>query len=205
MNTVMIVVPVANPSVQNFDALVSELSGGYVPQDHVTVSVDENGVETETVIPNPFKEAAAPDYSGKIVLVSHEPITAPEGAQNVVVDGELNIAKLWNAGIAQAVADGATHVVVLNEVSSINPHVFDEAIEEAPSSVINISDGGCFIVTEGVSADEKFRWWFADNDLFKRYSAEYYRNDFVDIVQENRLEIDETLKAIVTQDQANFN
>lgn len=200
----MVVVPVADPSVQNFDALVSELSGGYVPQDHVEVSVDENGVETETVIPNPFKDSPAPDYSGKIIFASHAPVATPEGVQNVVVDGELNVAKLWNAGVSQAIASGATHVAILNEVSSINPHVFAEAIEEAPSAVVNISDGGCFIVTEGVSANETFRWWFADNDLFKRYDTGYYRNDFVDIVQENRLEIDENLKAIVTQDQVNF-
>lgn len=205
MTDISIVIPVANSSVQNFDALVGELSGGYVPQDHITMTPDENGNPVETVVPNPFKNAPAPNYSGKIILVSHEPVAVPSGAENVVVPGDLNVAKLWNAGAASAIAKGATHVVVLNEVSSINPHIFAEAVSDAGSApVVNISDGGCFVLTNGVTANETFRWWFADTDLFRSNDTHYYRNDFVDILQENRIEIDAEMRAIVEQDQANF-
>lgn len=204
MTNIHILISVADSSVQNFDSLVNELCGNYIPQDHTITTRDENGEEVEEVVENPYKESPAPDYSNKITLVSHSALNTPEGADNVVVDGELNVAKLWNAGVAHAVANNATHVVVLNEVSSISPYVFEEAVVEHSEPVINLSDGGCFVVTPGVSANETYRWWFADVDLFENNETATSRKEFLDIVQDNRMPIEGAMQDIVDADIANY-
>jgi len=204
MTDIHIIVPVANPDIQDFSNLVSELCGNYVPQDHVKTTRDENGEEVEEVVENPYKDVPAPDYSNKITLVSHTAVDAPEGADNIVVEGELNVAKLWNEGVAHAVANDATHVVVLNEVSSISPYVFADAVDESTADVINLSDGGCFVVTPGVEANETYRWWFADVDLFETNNTDVVRKEFIDIVQENRIPIEGEMQTIVNADMANY-
>jgi hypothetical protein len=202
MTNIHIVIPVADPSVQDFSSLVNNLCGNYIPEDHITTTLDENGEEVEEVVENPYKNSPAPDYSNKIILVSHSPINAPEGSENVVIDGELNVAKLWNAGLAHAIANDATHAVVLNEVSSINPHVFDEAVSENTEPVINLSDGGCFILTPGIQANESYRWWFADVELFENNETAVSRKEFLDIVQENAVPIEGAMSDIVNADMA---
>lgn len=204
MNNIYIIIPVADPSIQNFDSLVNELSGNYVPQNHTTTILNESGEEIEEVVENPYKGSPAPDYSNKIILVSHSTLNTPEGADNVVVRGELNVAKLWNAGLTHAVANDATHVVVLNEVSSISPYVFEEAVSEHPEPVINLSDGGCFILTPEVEANETYRWWFADADLFNNNEIAMCRKEFIDIVQENRIPIEGNMQDIVNEDISNY-
>jgi hypothetical protein len=204
MTDIHIIVPVANPDIQDFSNLVSELCGNYVPQDHVITTRDENGEEVEEVVENPYKDVPAPDYSNKITLVSHTAVDAPEGADNIVVEGELNVAKLWNEGVAHAVANDATHVVVLNEVSSISPYVFADAVDESTADVINLSDGGCFVVAPDVEANETYRWWFADVDLFETNNTDVVRKEFIDIVQENRIPIEGEMQAIVDADMANY-
>jgi hypothetical protein len=202
MNNIHILIPVADSSVQNFHPLVNELCGNYVAEDHVRTTRDENREEIEEVVENPYKNSPAPDYSNKIILVSHVPINAPEGSENVVVDGELNVAKLWNAGLAHAAANDATHAVVLNEVSSINPHIFGEAISEHTEPVINLSDGGCFILTPGIQANESYRWWFADVELFESNETAICRKEFLDIVQGNAVPIEGAMADIVNADMA---
>jgi len=204
MTNIYIIIPVADSSVQNFDALVNELCGNYIAQDHTTATRDENGEEVEEVVENPYKGSPAPDYSNKITLVSHSALNTPEGADNVVVEGDLNVAKLWNAGVAHASANNATHVVILNEVSSISPYVFEEAVAEHSEPVINLSDGGCFVVTPGVQANETYRWWFADVDLFNSNETATCRKGFIDIVQDNRLPIEGDMQDIVDADIANY-
>lgn len=203
MNNIKIVVPVVDPSIQDFTNLVNDLSGGYSAEDRIEVSV-EDGSEVETVIVNPYSIVENPDFSGNIIFVSRYQIDCPENVKNVVVDGEINIAKMWNAGIACAAEDGATHVVILNEASSVNPHMFSEAVSNCNKPVINLSDGGCFIVTPEVSANETFKWWFADVELFNNNEVDIFRKEFLDLVQENRIPIEGSIKDIVEQDIANF-
>ena len=202
MNNIYIVIPVVDTSVQDFSNLVNELCGNYLAQDHVTTSKDENGEDVEEVKENPYKSLPAPDFSGKIILVSHNPASSLEGSSNVVVEGELNIAKLWNAGIIQAATSGADRIVILNEVSSISPYVFEEAVSEHDEPVVNLSDGGCFIVSPEVRANESYRWWFADVDLFENNVTAVCRKEFIDIVQENSLPIEGELKDIAEADIA---
>lgn len=203
MNNIKIVVPIADPSIQDFTDLVNDLSGNYVAKDHIETSFKDES-ETETIVVNPYTGITNPDFSGNIIFVSHSEIDCPENAESLIVDGDLNIAKLWNAGIAHAVENGATHVVILNEASSINPHIFSEAVSECNKSVINLSDGGCFIVIPGVTANETYRWWFADIDLFNNNEVDFFRKDFLDLVQENRIPIEGSMQDLVDQDYANF-
>lgn len=205
MTNISILIPVIDESVQDFSILVNELQGNYVSQDITETRTNENGEEVVEVIEEtPYNSIPCPDYSGNIIFVSHSPVSTPEGVENIVVEGELNIAKLWNAGVSHASSYGASRIVILNEVSSINPHIFAEAIEENDSDIVNLSDGGCFIVKPTVSANETFRWWFADLYLFNHYPMSVYRNKFIDIKQENAIPIDATMQAIVDADAANY-
>ena len=204
MTDIQIIIPVANPDIQDFTNLINELTGNYIPQDHVKITTGENGEEVEEIVENPYKNTPAPDYSGKIILVAHEAVDAPVGSESIVVDGPLNVANLWNAGIAHAAADGATHIVVLNEVSSISPYVFADVVDESTANVINLSDGGCFIVKPTVEANNAYRWWFADVDLFENNDTDVVRKEFIDIVQENRIPIEGEMQDIVNADMATY-
>jgi hypothetical protein len=203
MTDIKIVVPVVNTSIQDFTNLVNDLSGNYVAENRIETSF-EDGSEVETVVVNPYIGIENPDFSGNIIFVSHSEIDCPENAESVVVNGDLNIAKLWNAGIARAAENGATHVVILNEASSVNPHMFSEAVLECNTPVINLSDGGCFIVTPEVTANETYKWWFADIDLFNNNEVGYFRKDFLNLVQENAIPIEGSMQDLVDQDQVNF-
>lgn len=203
MNNISVVIPVVDTNVQDFSALVNELQGNYVSQNITETKTDENGEEVVEVIEEtPYNSIPCPDYSGSIIFVSHSPVSTPEGVENVVVEGELNVAKLWNAGVNHASANGASRVVVLNEVSSINPHIFAEAVEEHSESVINLSDGGAFIVSPEVQANESYRWWFADVDLFENNETAVCRKKFLDILQDNRIPVEGDLQAITEADIA---
>lgn len=203
MNNISVVIPVVDTNVQDFSALVNELQGNYVSQDITETKTDENGEEVVEVIEEtPYNSIPCPDYSGNIIFVSHSPVSTPEGVENVVVEGELNVAKLWNAGVNHASTNGASRVVVLNEVSSINPHIFAEAVEEHSESVINLSDGGAFIVSPEVKANESYRWWFADVDLFESNETASCRKKFLDILQDNRIPVEGDLQAITEADIA---
>lgn len=203
MNNISIVIPIVDTNIQDFSTLVNELQGNYVSQDIIETKIDENGEEViEVIEETPYNSIPCPDYSGKIIFVSHSPVSTPEGVENVVVDGELNIAKLWNSGINHAIFNGASHIVILNEVSSINPHIFAEVVEKYSNPVINLSDGGCFIVTPEVQANESYRWWFADLDLFENNDTISYRNSFLDIVQDNSIPIQGIMKEITEVDIA---
>lgn len=201
MNNISIVIPVIDTNVQDFSALVNELRGNYVSQDITETKTDENGEEViEVIEETPYNSIPCPDYSGNIIFVSHSPVFTPEGVENVIVEGELNVAKLWNAGVSHASSNGASRVVILNEVSSINPHIFAEAVEEYNEPIINLSDGGAFIVSPEVRANESYRWWFADVDLFENNETAICRKNFLDIVQQNAIPIDGSMQDIVNAD-----
>ena len=198
MTNIHFVIPVIAPSSQDFTQLIDQLSGGYVQEDVVIERFDGE----EETLENPYKGIEPLDFSGNITFVSNSEFNAPQGSNLILLDEELNIAKMWNAGIQNA--EDATHIVVLNEVSSINPVVIKNAIDENDSDIINISDGGCFIVKPHVRANEDYRLWFADIDLFERYETTSVRDGFIDLRQDH-IEITEELKQIAESDQEKYN
>ena len=169
MNNTWIVVPVIDSSF-DYSTLMSTLKGGYTPSDIVTETTDEEGNTVITTESHPNEGMTASDFSNKIVLVHHTAgYTPTAGATDILVEGEFNIAKLWNAGIDEAADNGATHAAVVNYISNLNPFIIEEAVAEAETvDLINIADGGLFVIktASGLKADEQFSVYFADLDLF---------------------------------------
>ena len=157
----------------DYSGLVNSLTGGYVADDIETRTTDENGEEVIEYAPHPHAGRPAPDFSGKVIFARfQDDYTNYEGVYNLEID-EFKNTKAWNEGVAYAKAQGATHVVIMNQVTGINPHVLELAIEENPDvSVINISDGGVFIINTAFDfeADESYNFWFEDNNILNRAS-----------------------------------
>jgi len=157
----------------DYSGLVSSLTGGYVADDIETRTTDENGEEVIEYTTHPHEGRNAPDFSGKIVFARFQnDYTEYAGVYNLEVD-EFKNTKAWNEGVAHAKSQGATHVVIMNQVTGINTHVIELAIEEAPNvSIINISDGGVFIVNTAFDfeANEAFNFWFEDNNILGKAS-----------------------------------
>jgi hypothetical protein len=157
----------------DYSGLVNTLTGGYVTSDIETRTTDENGEEVIEYTTHPHADRNAPDFSGKVVFARFQnDYTNYPGVYNLEVNQFKNT-KAWNEGVAYAKSQGATHVVIMNQVTGINPHVIELAIEEAPDvSIINISDGGVFIVNTNFDfeADESFNFWFEDNNILNAAS-----------------------------------
>jgi hypothetical protein len=157
----------------DYSGLVSSLTGGYVADDIETRTTDENGEEVIEYTTHPHECRNAPDFSGKILFARFQnDYTEYSGVYSLEVD-EFKNTKAWNEGVAYAKSQGATHVVIMNQVTGINPHVIELAIEEAPDvSIINISDGGVFIVNTAFDfeANEAFNFWFEDNNILNAAS-----------------------------------
>lgn len=157
----------------DYSSLVNDLSGNYSTEDIETRTTDENGEEVIEYTPHPHAGLTAPDFSGKIVFAhfTNEYMTY-DGVDDIVIN-EFKSTKAWNEGVAYAKSNGATHVVIMNQVTHINPHVLKLAIDENPNvSVINISDGGVFIVNTAFNfaADEAYNFWFEDNNILGKAS-----------------------------------
>jgi hypothetical protein len=177
----------------DYSSLVNVLSGDYVADDIETRTTDENGEEVIEYTPHPHAGLTAPDFSGKLVFAHFtDDYTNYDGVDHIVID-EFKATKAWNDGVAYAKANGATHVVIMNQVTHINPHVIKLAIDENPDvSVINISDGGVFIVNTAFdfAANEDYNFWFEDNNILNRAAqADSYARPAVEEPQIKQLEI----------------
>lgn len=174
MNNTWVVVPVIDSSF-DYSTLMSTLKGGYTTSDIEVETTDEEGNTVITTEAHPNAGMTVPDFSNKIVLVHHTAgYTPTAGATDVLVEGDFNIAKLWNAGVKEASDNGATHAAVLNYISNLNPFIIEEAVAGAETAdLINIADGGAFVIKtdSGLTADEQFSVYFADLDLFATATA----------------------------------
>jgi hypothetical protein len=155
----------------DYSELINILSGGYITEDVEVKSPNRNRNSEDDVIeyaPHPHADRPAPDFSGKIVFAHFtNDYVAYDGVSHIVVD-EFKNTKAWNQGVAYAKGLGATHVVIMNDVTHINPHVLELAIAENPDvSIINISDGGVFVVNTAFdfAANEDYNFWFEDNNI----------------------------------------
>lgn len=157
----------------DYSSLVNSLTGGYVANDLETRTTDENGEEVIEYTTHPHEGRNAPDFSGKIIFARFQnDYTEYAGVYNLEVD-EFKNTKAWNEGVAYAKSQGATHVVIMSQVTGINPHVIELAVEDAPDvSIINISDGGVFIVNTDFdfTANEDYNFWFEDNNILEKAS-----------------------------------
>ena len=125
-------------------------------------------------LPAIIENAGIPQSNIVIVHTKqNEPI---EGVHNLWDLDEINIHRWWNRGIEYALARGARYVAVLNddvELADDPLNKITDAMREKGSALgypypfSNTVCGYCWVVdlASDVRPDERFRWWYGDNDL----------------------------------------
>lgn len=112
-----------------------------------------------------------------LVVVRTAPCEVPESAHVIDDRGPVNIHRWWNAGLDYAQANGATVAVVLNDDVLVPPDAIGEMVDR-------LRDAGAWLcgadptamtgwawaldLTAGERPDERFCWWYGDNDLWRR-------------------------------------
>lgn len=192
MSNIWVAIPIIDKSF-DYSKIISSLKGEYV--------IDEQS-------DHPNKGQDVPNYSNKIILIYRDNDFSPiEGTTQLIVDGEINISKMWNAAILEAKNNNASHLTFLNYIKEINPFIIEESVNSnIDEQMINIADGSVFVInlSNDIFADEQFRFYFADVDLFKRTNAprivtEYYGIEYFDMN-----DFAESLSDITAQDGINF-
>lgn len=120
----------------------------------------------------------------RIVIVATRGLEPPLDVTVLHDDGPVNIQRWWNTGIDYAERHGATHVAVFNDDLRITPDVIPAMRAELDSSGASICyvghgipvpalTGWAFMLnlTHGLRPDERYRWYYGDNDLHKRAIA----------------------------------
>lgn len=169
-----------------------------------------------------IKDSGIPPERIVIVhTVESEPI--PE-VHNIWDLGEINIQRWWNKGIDYAAERGAEYVAVLNDDVKIHTElallVLAFACKEHKASmavvhkqnILNIREnsGHCFIlnVKDPIRPDERFRWWYGDNDLYRqatRLNGIIYGDIPIDHIEPNKLTSENPeLMKIAEQDAIEF-
>jgi hypothetical protein len=174
MTNTWIVIPVKDNQTDASE-IVSNLTGGFVaPEKYEIKKLNPETKELETEeVDHPHFGENAPDFTNKVIFVNFEAgFTSHDGVVHLADNGDVNIYRAWNTGIDHAVANGADSVVLLNSLTDFDPFTVVEAkaaLDESDAEIVNISDGGMLLVsgTSDVRADEQFRIWFGDNDLYK--------------------------------------
>lgn len=106
--------------------------------------------------------------------VESEPI--PE-VHNIWDLNEINIHRWWNKGIDYAVERGAEYVAVLNDDLRLKDNPINKIASAMNKSGHSLGIpypftgaicGYCFVINvkDKIRPDERFRWWYGDNDLY---------------------------------------
>lgn len=101
------------------------------------------------------------------------------GVHNIFDLDEINIHRWWNKGIYYAMARGARYVAVLNDDVELADDPLDKIVEAMYWSNATIGipypftghiAGYAWVLdtTHKIFPDENFRWWYGDDDLFRR-------------------------------------
>lgn len=125
-----------------------------------------------------------------IVVATRADVRGPDGAVTVSDLGSPNIQRWWNRGIDEAVNRGATTVAVVNDDVAVDFNtlsILEKALWESGAAIASPSRppfrdglhkrplvpyeprlwGSLWIlrVDSGLRPDERYGWWFGDNDL----------------------------------------
>ena len=121
-----------------------------------------------------------------IVIVDTSGTVQADGCHVVRDDGPINIQRWWRQGIDYAQALGATHVAVLNDDVELGHNALRDllwglqatgAAIASPGPPNHVTDpskgrgrtinGACWVLdlATGLRPDERYRWWFGDDDL----------------------------------------
>jgi hypothetical protein len=151
----------------DYSQLITNLTGGFVPADIENTEIGEDGEEEIVVTAHPHANLESPDFSGKLIFIHLTDGFNEIGGVDHIKSSKFKFTTAWNEGVAYAKSKGATHVAILNNISNINPHVISLGFDgNEDKSVINLSDGAAFIVTSDFSVEEKYNFWFVDNEIF---------------------------------------
>ena len=122
-----------------------------------------------------FRNSLIPD--NQIILIRTSSGQNIGSVQNIFVRSKkINIQKWWNLGIKRAEKQGAKFVAVLNDDVWISPGSLQTMAYEAlvqdvplvfPSPHSGQLAGYCWVLNlkYQVRPDNRFRWWYGDNDL----------------------------------------
>jgi hypothetical protein len=175
MNNTWIVVPVKDNGI-DASPVVENLTGGFVAPEKYgveSVNVQDMGPEREW-IDHPYFGQDAPNFSGRIVFINFEKNHQVfDGVTHILDDSGVSIYRAWNTGLEYAISNGADSVVLFNAITDFDPFTVIQAkliMDESEAEVINIWDGAMIMIsgTSKIRADEQFRIWCGDNDLYLR-------------------------------------
>lgn len=213
MENTWIVIPVRDNSL-DLNVALDKLNGTYIcPEKYVGFEYNEETrdfIEVERDHPHALE--VGPDFTNKIILVHLSPgYTEISGTVQLEDFEPINIYRVWNTGIKYAFDNGADSVVLFNAVLDIDPFILSDAYDlmiVEGTEVVNISDGAIVMISSKslIRADEQFRIWFGDNDLYKRAEevSSTFRADWARVAQLDEIEFDDEFKAIVAEDEIKY-
>ena len=153
----------------------------------------------------------------KIVIVHTENNEKIEGVNNLWDTNDINIYRWWNTGIKYAMEHGARYVAVLNDDIELiddplnkivdQMRIFDIAIGIPYPHTGHIC-GYAWILdtTKGIFPDENFKWWYGDDDLFRRVERIIRVESIINHIEPNRLtSINPELMKIAESDKQYYN
>lgn len=142
--------------------------------------------------------------------VESEPI---EAVHNLYDLEEINIHRWWNKGIKFAMDNGARYVAVLNDDIELADDPLNKIVavmREADATIgipypfIGHISGYAWILdtTKDIFPDENFRWWYGDDDLFRRAESIVAVTCKIRHVEPNRLtSTNPSLMALTVKDK----
>ena len=116
-----------------------------------------------------------------VVVVTADGVRVPVGCHAVYDPGPVNIHRWWNRGLDYAQERGATVAVVLNDDVSLGPDAVDRMVRQLKDTdawlcgaATQHMTGWCWALdlTSPLRPDERFRWFYGDNDLWLRAAHE---------------------------------
>jgi len=121
-------------------------------------------------------------FSGRIVFINNTPeYECFDGVTHIEDLLDVNIYRWWNKGIRFAKDNGARYVFVLNDDIDITHEVAVEVLsflQKRKLAIANIADTGngggaawMMDLSYNLFANESFRWWYGDRELFDRAEA----------------------------------
>lgn len=125
-----------------------------------------------------------------VIIATRRHLDLPPGCIVVEDLGPINIQRWWNRGILEAQERGATSVAVLNDDVALGDGALQEMEKELHGSSAVVASplreefgpgihrgrlvpyapvlwGACWMVktSSALRPDERYRWWYGDNDL----------------------------------------
>ena len=213
MENTWIVIPVRDNELDLNQAL-GKLNGTHIcPEKYTGFEYNQETKDFQEVEKDhPHANEVGPDFTNRIILVHLEAGYSPVSGTVQLEDFDpINIYRVWNKGIKHAFDNGADSVVLFNAVLDIDPFIISDSYDlmlEENTEVVNISDGAVVMISSNsaIRADEQFRIWFGDNDLYRRAEgvSSTFRADWASVTQLDNIEFDDEFKAIVAEDEIKY-